>query len=86
MPLDNARTKAPWLPQISWPMVSTRSTPERDSAAENVSSLPTSAPVWDMDASAPAACRPTFSAMTGLIRAAARKLLMKRRELLMPSM
>ena len=69
----------------SCPIVSTRRTPLRSSAAEKTSSLPTSAPVCDSDASAPAACRPALSAMTGLMRAAARRLLMKRRESLMPS-
>ena len=69
----------------SWETLCTRNTPERESAAEKVSSLPTSAPVCDMDASAPAACLPTFSAMTGLIRAAARRLLINLRESDMPS-
>ena len=60
--------------------------PERPQPPSRRRSLPASAPVCDSDASAATACRPAFKAMTGLMRAAARRLLMKRRESLMPSM
>jgi hypothetical protein len=64
----------------------TRTTPARRRAASNTSSEPTMAAEWVSAAWEPAGLRPAFITTTGLIEAAARSALMKRRALRMPSM
>ena len=64
---------------------STRSAPARRRAESNTASEPTRAPVWETAAFEPCSWRPDFMITTGLVRAAARSALMKRRASLMPS-
>ena len=63
----------------------TRTAPARLRAASNTSSLPTMAREWVSAALEPPGWRPAFSTNTGLVLAAARSALMKRRALRMPS-
>ncbi|MNQ88756.1 hypothetical protein D3C85_1040370 [compost metagenome] len=60
-------------------MVATRSTPARDSAASNTSPLSTMFEEWVTPITS-SSYRPDFTTTTGLVRAAARSALMKRRE------
>jgi hypothetical protein len=67
-------------------MLPTRTTPVRRTTASKMSSLPTMAPVCDTAAREPAGWRPDFIRITGLARAAARRLPTRCRPSRTPSM
>ncbi len=85
-PCGRTREASACAAATSWPILPTRTTPARLTAASNTSSVPTMAPVCETAARDPAGCRPTFITMTGFTRAAARKPERNRRASRIPSM
>ena len=75
-----------WAAAISWLVVATRTAPARRIAASKTSSRPTLAPVWETTARLPTSLRPDLITMTGLMRAAIRRPLIKERASATPSM